>query len=133
MTFRARQGTFAPQSPALLCRPRGRPKRRPPRLLTRGPMPIPRVQRTHLLDTQLYFLDEQPQASWNKFRKLSDDLAASGLGRVVFASYESGQPQVYLLQLETGQRELVGNFPGMTFAPRFSPDGQKVIMSLLRD
>src|SRR5690606_21650162 len=46
---------------------------------------------------------------------------------------ESGQPQVYLLQIETGQRELVGNFPGMTFAPRFSPDGQKVIMSLLRD
>ena len=48
-------------------------------------------------------------------------------------SYESGQPRVYLLQIETGQRELVGNFPGMTFAPRFSPDGQKVIMSLLRD
>ena len=29
-----------------------------------------------------------------------------------------------------GQREVVGNFPGMTFAPRFSPDGQKIIMSL---
>ena len=25
---------------------------------------------------------------------------------------------------------MVGNFPGMTFAPRFSPDGQRVIMSL---
>jgi TolB protein len=25
---------------------------------------------------------------------------------------------------------VVGNFPGMTFAPRFSPDGQRVIMSL---
>ncbi|WP_187968583.1 Tol-Pal system beta propeller repeat protein TolB [Aquibium microcysteis] len=52
---------------------------------------------------------------------------------ITYMSYEGGQPQVYLLQLETGQRELVGNFPGMTFAPRFSPDGQKVIMSLLRD
>ena len=52
---------------------------------------------------------------------------------LTYMSYEGGQPQVYLLQLETGQRELVGNFPGMTFAPRFSPDGQKVIMSLLRD
>ena len=30
----------------------------------------------------------------------------------------------------TGQREVVGNFPGMSFAPRFSPDGQSVIMSL---
>lgn len=52
---------------------------------------------------------------------------------ITYMSYESGQPQVYLLQLETGQRELIGNFPGMTFAPRFSPDGQKVVMSLLRD
>lgn len=52
---------------------------------------------------------------------------------ITYMSYERGQPQVFLLQIETGQRELVGNFPGMTFAPRFSPDGQKVIMSLLRD
>ncbi len=52
---------------------------------------------------------------------------------ITYMLYESGQPRVYLLQIETGQRELVGNFPGMTFAPRFSPDGQKVIMSLMRD
>jgi TolB protein len=52
---------------------------------------------------------------------------------ITYMSYERGQPQVYLLQIETGQRELVANFPNMTFAPRFSPDGQKVVMSLLRD
>ena len=40
------------------------------------------------------------------------------------------QPRVYLMNIETQQREPVGDFPGMTFAPRFSPDGQKVIMSL---
>ena len=45
-------------------------------------------------------------------------------------SYGQGEPRVYLLNIETGQREIVGNFPGMTFAPRFSPDGQRVIMSL---
>ena len=49
---------------------------------------------------------------------------------VTYMSYASGEPQVYLLNIETGQREVVGNFPGMTFAPRFSPDGQQVIMSL---
>ncbi|PHP66140.1 Tol-Pal system beta propeller repeat protein TolB [Zhengella mangrovi] len=52
---------------------------------------------------------------------------------ITYMSYAGGQPRVYLLQIETGQRELVGDFPGMTFAPRFSPDGQKVIMTLGRD
>lgn len=52
---------------------------------------------------------------------------------ITYMSYEGGKPQIYLLQLETGQRELVGNFPGMTIAPRFSPDGQKVVMSLLQE
>lgn len=52
---------------------------------------------------------------------------------ITYMSFEGGQPRVYLLQLETGQREVVGNFPGMTFSPRFSPDGQKVIMSLQQD
>jgi len=49
---------------------------------------------------------------------------------VTYMSFEGEQPKVYLLQLETGQREVVGNFPGMTFSPRFSPDGSRVIMSL---
>ncbi len=52
---------------------------------------------------------------------------------ITYMSFAGDQPRVYLLQLETGQREIVGNFPGMTFAPRFSPDGQKVIMSLGRN
>jgi TolB protein len=41
-----------------------------------------------------------------------------------------GDPKVYLLNVESGQRDAVGNFPGMSFSPRFSPDGQKVVMSL---
>ena len=49
---------------------------------------------------------------------------------ITYMSFEGEQPRVYLLQLETGQREVVGNFPGMTFSPRFSPDGSRVIMSL---
>ena len=39
---------------------------------------------------------------------------------ITYMSFEGNQPRVYLLQLETGQREVVGNFPGMTFSPRFS-------------
>jgi TolB protein len=47
-------------------------------------------------------------------------------------SYREGDPKVYLMNVETGQREIVSNFPGMTFSPRFSPDGQRVIFSLQR-
>jgi TolB protein len=49
---------------------------------------------------------------------------------VTYMSFGAADPKVLLLNIETGQREVVGNFPGMTFSPRFSPDGQKVVMSL---
>ncbi len=103
-------------------------------------------------DTRVVFIDESGSKNDRKkrlaimdqdganVRYLSDGRALALTPRfsptrqeITYMSYESGQPKVYLLQIETGQRELVGDFPGMTFAPRFSPDGQKVIMSLLRD
>lgn len=52
---------------------------------------------------------------------------------VTYMSYAGGNPRVYLLNIETGQREVVGNFPNMTFAPRFSPDGQRIVMSLQQE
>ena len=52
---------------------------------------------------------------------------------VTYLSYFRNLPRVYLLDIETGSQEVVGNFPGMTFAPRFSPDGKKIIMSFAMD
>ncbi|MEL6744027.1 MAG: Tol-Pal system beta propeller repeat protein TolB [Pseudomonadota bacterium] len=52
---------------------------------------------------------------------------------ITYMSFAGDRPRVYLLQIETGQREVVGNFTNMTFSPRFSPDGQRVIMSLQQD
>jgi TolB protein len=49
---------------------------------------------------------------------------------ITYMAYGQGDPRVFLYNIETGQREIVGNFPGMSFSPRFSPDGQRVIMSL---
>jgi len=48
---------------------------------------------------------------------------------VTYLSYFRNLPRVYILDIETGVQEVVGDFPGMTFAPRFSPDGKKIIMS----
>ena len=49
---------------------------------------------------------------------------------ITYMEFGQGDPKVYLFNIETGQREIVGNFPGMSFAPRFSPDGQRIVMSL---
>ncbi len=49
---------------------------------------------------------------------------------ITYMQYVGDQPRVMLMNIETGQREVVGNFQGMTFAPRFSPDGQRLVMSL---
>ena len=49
---------------------------------------------------------------------------------ITYMSFGQRDPRVVLLNIETGQREIVGNFAGMSFSPRFSPDGQRVIMSL---
>lgn len=38
-------------------------------------------------------------------------------------------PKVNILNLQDGKRYALGQFAGMTFAPRFSPDGRKVVMS----
>src|SRR5438445_308979 len=49
---------------------------------------------------------------------------------ITYMSYGQGDPKVYLYNTKTRQREVVGNFPGMSFSPRFSPTGDLVIMSL---
>jgi TolB protein len=53
--------------------------------------------------------------------------------RIIFMSFRNKIPQVFLLDLASGKQELLGSFPGMSFAPRFSPDGNYAIMSLAKD
>lgn len=51
--------------------------------------------------------------------------------RLTYMAYQgNGQPEVFLLDVDTGRQQLLGNFPGMTFAPRFAPNGDTIIYSL---
>jgi len=102
-------------------------------------------------DTQIAFIDETgPRNNRRKRVAIMDQdshnvrlLTQGGEGEIVltprfspsaqeitFLQYVSEQPRVLLMNLETGQREMVGNFPGVTLAPRFSPDGQRIVMSI---
>ena len=49
---------------------------------------------------------------------------------ITYLAYFKNEPRVYIFNLVTGEQEVLGSFPGMTFAPRFSPLGDKIIMSL---
>ena len=74
----------------------------------------------------------------NKFLTLGNELVLTprfnpASQMVTYLSYFKNMPRVYLLDIETGTQEVVGDFPGMTFAPRFSPDGKKIIMSFAKD
>lgn len=50
--------------------------------------------------------------------------------RAIYMSYENKIPKVYVLDIETGRQKQLGNFVGMSFAPRFSPDGDYAVMSI---
>ena len=50
--------------------------------------------------------------------------------KILYTSYETGKPRVYLMDLISGKLRSFPELPGMTFAPRFSPDGRKIILSI---
>lgn len=52
------------------------------------------------------------------------------LQEITYLSYRSGQPRVYIYNIDSGRQEVIGEFTGMTFSPRFSADGMQLIMTI---
>lgn len=50
--------------------------------------------------------------------------------QLAFVSFEGNKPRVYTFDLQTGTKHLVGAFGEMTIGPRFSPDGNSLLMSV---
>lgn len=51
--------------------------------------------------------------------------------RVLYTSYETGFPRIYLLDVGSARRRVLEEQPGsISFAPRFGPDGNTVLYSL---
>ncbi|MEP2533321.1 Tol-Pal system beta propeller repeat protein TolB [Shimia sp.] len=51
--------------------------------------------------------------------------------RVLYTSYETGFPQIYVVDVGSVRKKALSNDTGsMSFAPRFSPDGKSVLMSV---
>lgn len=49
---------------------------------------------------------------------------------IAYMAYRSRIPQIYQRNLLTSTEQPLGEFPGMTFAPKFSPNGNHLAMSL---
>lgn len=100
-------------------------------------------------DTRVVFIDESGPAIRRRKRLAIMDQDGAGVRyltrgddlvvtprfspteqEITYMQFGGPEPKVMMMNIETGQRQPVGNFPGMTFAPRFGPGGKRIIMSL---
>ena len=60
---------------------------------------------------------------------LSADWAPDGRS-VVYVSFETGKPTIFIHEIATGRREMITDFEGLNGAPALSPNGRQVALVL---
>lgn len=50
--------------------------------------------------------------------------------QIAYVSYVKNTMAIYTIELSTGKRKIIANFPGINSAPSFSPDGKIIAMGL---
>ena len=53
--------------------------------------------------------------------------------RIAYTGYQSGYPDVYTIDLASGARSRIVNFPGTNSGAAFSPDGGRIALSVSKD
>ncbi|ABK42992.1 TolB, N-terminal domain protein [Magnetococcus marinus MC-1] len=53
--------------------------------------------------------------------------------QLLYISYESSEPRIYLWDLYTGKRVKRSNYPGLNSTPAWSPDGNRMALTLSKD
>ncbi len=108
---------------------------------------------TGLFDSRVVFIAEEGKTQKNRKKRLAimdqdgENFAFLSMGgdlvltprfdsktqRVLYMSYKDRVPKVYIYDLQSGKQQVIGNFEGMSFAPRFSPDGNYAAFSIAKD
>jgi TolB protein len=72
------------------------------------------------------------------FRYISDENRyvltphfSPNMHKVIFLSYRGDEPNVWILDMDSGEQKKLGKFSGMNFAPRWHPSGDKAAFSLV--
>ncbi|MCS7267022.1 MAG: Tol-Pal system beta propeller repeat protein TolB [Geminicoccaceae bacterium] len=53
--------------------------------------------------------------------------------RIAYLVFRHPAPRVVMRELASGREIVLGEFPGMSFAPRFSPDGRSLLVSIAQE
>lgn len=86
---------------------------------------------------RLFIMDQdganaQPLTDGLNYQVLTPRFSPTQQQITYMALFDRRPGQVYLFNIETGEQEPLGTFRGMTFSPRFTPDGSSVLMSMER-